>query len=111
VKARRYATGGFIGQGSRAPLSFDGEYRVSIATYADYVRRFEEAIANDQHMTEREQGGRLCDRSLFAHVSDLELACLYKQGPAHLHDAAYCELHLRRLTPWKIQSSPTELTP
>lgn len=68
----------------------------------------EEAIANDQHITAREQGGRLCDRSLFEHLSDLELACLYQGGPSHLHDAAYCELHLRHLTPWKIQSCPPQ---
>ena len=63
-------------------------------------------LAQDEYVTLRDQGGRLGDRSLFAHLSDLDLACVYEHGPAHLHDAAYCELHLRQLTPWKIVSYP-----
>lgn len=64
------------------------------------------ALAQDEYLTLRDQGGRLCDRTLFEQLSDLDLACIYQSGGAHLHDAAYCELHLRQLTPWKIVSCP-----
>lgn len=70
------------------------------------VATLDTRLAHDQYISQREQGGRLCDRALFAHLSDLELACVYRSGEAQLHDTAYCELHLRSLTPWKIFSCP-----
>lgn len=70
------------------------------------ARALDAQLAGDQFATAREERGRLCDPSLFEHLSDLELACVYESGEAHLHDAAYCELHLRQLTPWKIVSCP-----
>lgn len=64
------------------------------------------ALRNDAAAAQRFRATAFGDPTVFADMSDLEVACAYERGPSELHDAMYCELHQRGLTPWQIAQAP-----
>lgn len=71
-------------------------------TLLDEQAALDAMLAEDQRLTHQARASGLCRRETFAELCDLELVCAYQRGDADLHDALYCELHLRQLTPWKV---------
>lgn len=66
------------------------------------VTHIDAVLAEAQRTTRRALAAALFVPGAFDCWSDLELACAYSRSGGDLHDAIYCELHGRHITPWKI---------